>query len=59
MAVACMMFIKELRRKSGETADFFLPFLVELDIFESFEAILFFVSDTLLMFCANVRVIFF
>ena len=52
MAVALMMIIKELRRNGGETAataenrhlppNFFLPFLAELDILESFEAILFF-----------------
>ncbi len=52
MAVAFMMFILELRRNGGETAataenrhqppNFFLPFLAELDIFESFETILFF-----------------
>ena len=52
MAVAFMMFIKELRRNGDETTDtaenrhlppnFFLPFLAELDIFESFEAIIFF-----------------
>ena len=45
MAVAFMMFLKELRRNDGETAEnrhlpphFFLSFLAELDIFESFEA---------------------
>ena len=47
MAVAFMMFILELRKNGGETAataenrhlppNFFLPFLAELDIFESFE----------------------
>ena len=52
MAVAFMMFILELRRNGGETAataqnrhqppKFFLSFLPELDIFEIFEAILFF-----------------
>ena len=52
MAVAFMIFIKELRRNGGETAataenrhlppNFFFPFLAELDNLESFEAILFF-----------------
>ncbi len=48
MAVTFMMIIKELRRNGGETAAtaicrrIFLPFLAELDILESFEAILFF-----------------
>ena len=52
MAVASMMFIKELRRNGGVTAAtaenrhlppiFLLLFLAELDILESFEAILFF-----------------
>ena len=44
MAVALMMFIEELRKNGGETAicRHFLPFLAELDIFESFEAIFFF-----------------
>ncbi len=46
MAVAFMMFSKELRRNGGETAAtaknnriFFMPFLAELDILESFEEI--------------------
>ncbi len=45
MAVAFMMFIKELLWNGGESAicrRFFLPFFAELDIFESFEAMLFF-----------------
>ncbi len=52
MAVAFMMFILELRRNGGETAataenrnqppNFFLPFLDELYISESFEPNLFF-----------------
>ena len=46
MAVAFMMFIKELRRNGGETAIyrriFFLPFLAELDNSESFENNFFF-----------------
>ena len=52
MAVAFMMFILELRRNGGETAAtaenrhqppiFFLPFLAELYISESFEPNLFF-----------------
>ncbi len=51
MAVAFMIFIKKLRKKGGEIAataenrhlpPIYLPFLAELDIFESFEAILFF-----------------
>ncbi len=52
MAVAFMMFIKELRRNGGETAataenghqvpNFFLPFLAESYISESFEPNLFF-----------------
>ncbi len=52
MAVAFMMFIKELRRNGGETnataenrhlpPNFFVPFLAELDILESLEAILLF-----------------
>ena len=52
MAVASMMFIKELRRNGGKTAaiaenrhlppNFFLPFLAELYISESFEPNLFF-----------------
>ncbi len=52
MAVAFMMFIKELWRNGSKTAatadnrhqppNFFLSFLAELDIFETFEAILFF-----------------
>ncbi len=52
MAVVFMIFILELRRNGGETAataevrhqppNFFLSFLTELDIFETFEAILFF-----------------
>ena len=51
MAVAVMMF-KELRRNGGETAataknrhlppNIFSPFLAELEILKSFEAILFF-----------------
>ncbi len=49
MEVAFMMFIMELRKNSGETAATAinhllppnLPFLAEIDIFESFEAILF------------------
>ena len=50
-AVAFMMFIKEIRRNGGKTAataenrhqpPFFLLFLAELDMFETFEAILFF-----------------
>ncbi len=52
MAVAFMMFIKELQRNGGETAataeirhqppNFFLPFLAELYISESFEPNFFF-----------------
>ena len=52
MAVAFMMFIKELRRNGGETAataenrnqlqNFFLPFLAELYVSELFEPNLFF-----------------
>ena len=52
MAVAFMMFILELRRNGGKTAAtaenrhqppiFFLPFLAELYISESFEPNLFF-----------------
>ena len=52
MAVAFMMFIKELQRNGGETAaiaenrhlppNFFLPFLAELYISELFEPNLFF-----------------
>ena len=43
MAVAFMMYNKELRKNVGETVAtaicrrIFLPFLAELDIFESFE----------------------
>ncbi len=52
MAVDFMMFIKELRKNGDEISATpknaicrrFLPFLAELDIFESFEAILFFFS---------------
>ena len=60
MAVAFMMFILELRRNGGETAataenrhqppNFFLSFLVELDIFETFEAILFLFKKITLTF---------
>ena len=51
IAVAYMMFIKELQRNVGGTAATakkntsaaeFLQFLAELDIFETFETILFF-----------------
>ncbi len=49
MAVAFMMFIKELRRNGGEIAaaaenrqKFFLPFLAELYISELFKPNLFF-----------------
>ena len=50
MAVAFMMFIKELRRNGGETAAtaenrrFFLPFLAELVNSETFETNLFFLK---------------
>ena len=50
MAVAFMMFILELRRNGGETVAtaenrrFFLSFLAELDILETFEVILFFLK---------------
>ena len=63
MAVAFMMFIKELRRNGGETAataenrhlppNFFLPFLAELYISELFEPNLFFSKKITLTFALN------
>ena len=57
MAVAFMMFILELQRNGGETAAtaenrriFFLPFLAELYISESFEPNLFFSKKITLTF---------
>ena len=58
------MFSKELRRNGGETAEnrhqppnFFLSFLAELDIFETFEAIFFSQKNYLNIFLVHSVVI--